>query len=92
MHSVWKSCLERNRRRTSADDAAKPGQRCLDLTLELGDQVSLGQREADIVQAIEQAVLAELVNLKGEELPVGCVRVRSVRVPAPASASAAHLG
>ena len=55
-------------------NAVQPRLRAQVLLLEGVDQLALGQREADVVKAVEQAVLAELVNLERESLPVGCAR------------------
>ena len=75
-------------------NAVQPRLRAQVILLEGVDQVALGQREADIVQAVEQAVLAELVNLERERLAVGCAQC----VSGPAAhmragrRSATHLG
>ena len=53
-------------------NAVQPRLRAQVLLLEGVDELALGQREANVVQAVEQAVLAELVNLERESLPVGC--------------------
>src|SRR5262249_59119069 len=69
-HSFWSMILS-EKSAIFRDHALSPRPRCLHLFLEARDLVFLHQREADVIEAIEQAVLAVRVDVEPDPAAVG---------------------